>query len=366
MLLPVWRRYRISGGDPVSISLPPGGLSPLGLSAEGDRVLLSDYDPGNLWSLHLINGAIQRLRQAVGPEAAWSADGKRLAFAKDDSLWVATSDGTEPRRVIDHPQPANLCHPVVARCNEAALHHVADASGTAEPLGSFSGRHQSARTSARVAPAIGRRERPLDGGRPVLRFPVSRPDLGAQGGTSVPPNREPAPAIDEQSAQAFVAAARTGTANRSSPLDGHNAGSWSGTMPLVGSPFPTCLESRLSLPIFPETASGSPTSRTREACLWRSRRDGSARLQLTYPPLYPSMPRWSPDGKRIVFSAENQSATYSVPFNGGESSECIKMVQSAWAMQAGLPTAPEWHFRATRVIGIWRPGSRTPVPNVVP
>jgi Tol biopolymer transport system component len=37
--------------------------------------------------------------------------------------------------------------------------------------------------------------------------------------------------------------------------------------------------------------------------LWRSNVDGSERLQLTYPPspLYPLLPRWSPDGKMIVF-----------------------------------------------------------------
>jgi Tol biopolymer transport system component len=36
--------------------------------------------------------------------------------------------------------------------------------------------------------------------------------------------------------------------------------------------------------------------------LWRSRRNGSERLQFTYPPLIASMPRWSPDGKQIAFT----------------------------------------------------------------
>jgi len=38
-----------------------------------------------------------------------------------------------------------------------------------------------------------------------------------------------------------------------------------------------------------------------EDTLWRSRIDGSEKLQLTYPPLVPSMPRWSADGKQIAF-----------------------------------------------------------------
>jgi Tol biopolymer transport system component len=37
--------------------------------------------------------------------------------------------------------------------------------------------------------------------------------------------------------------------------------------------------------------------------LWRSRVDGSEKLRLTFPPLRADLPRWSPDGKQIVFVA---------------------------------------------------------------
>jgi len=40
-----------------------------------------------------------------------------------------------------------------------------------------------------------------------------------------------------------------------------------------------------------------------EGVLWRSKVNGSQRLQLTSLPMQASLPRWSPDGKRIVFSA---------------------------------------------------------------
>lgn len=39
-----------------------------------------------------------------------------------------------------------------------------------------------------------------------------------------------------------------------------------------------------------------------EAVLWRSRIDGSERMQLTTSPLIAAVPRWSPDGKGIAFS----------------------------------------------------------------
>ena len=38
-----------------------------------------------------------------------------------------------------------------------------------------------------------------------------------------------------------------------------------------------------------------------EHTLWRSKIDGSERLQLTLPPVQATMPRWSPDGKRIAY-----------------------------------------------------------------
>ena len=38
-----------------------------------------------------------------------------------------------------------------------------------------------------------------------------------------------------------------------------------------------------------------------EGTLWRSRVDGSERLQLTFPPMQAGLPRWSPDAARIAF-----------------------------------------------------------------
>ena len=38
-----------------------------------------------------------------------------------------------------------------------------------------------------------------------------------------------------------------------------------------------------------------------EGILWRSKLDGSEKVQLSSPPLFAALPRWSPDGKQIVF-----------------------------------------------------------------
>jgi eukaryotic-like serine/threonine-protein kinase len=57
-----------------------------------------------------------------------------------------------------------------------------------------------------------------------------------------------------------------------------------------------------------------------EGSLWRSKLDGSERLQLTFPPAQVLAPRWSSDGRRIVFSGSipgKREKIYSILADGG-------------------------------------------------
>jgi hypothetical protein len=49
-----------------------------------------------------------------------------------------------------------------------------------------------------------------------------------------------------------------------------------------------------------------------DGMLWRSKTDGSERLQLTFPPLQVFLPRWSPDGKQIAFAAELPGGVWNI------------------------------------------------------
>jgi len=58
--------------------------------------------------------------------------------------------------------------------------------------------------------------------------------------------------------------------------------------------------------------------------LWRSKVDGTDRMHLTYPPMRVATPHWSPDGKRIIFSATIPGQAWNlfvVSFDGGESEQ---------------------------------------------
>ena len=60
--------------------------------------------------------------------------------------------------------------------------------------------------------------------------------------------------------------------------------------------------------------------------LWRSKLDGSERLQLSFPPLQVALPRWSPDGKQIAFMGRPPSQLwqiYVVPAEGGSPQQVV-------------------------------------------
>ena len=68
-----------------------------------------------------------------------------------------------------------------------------------------------------------------------------------------------------------------------------------------------------------------------EGTLWRSKVDGSERLQLTFPPMRVFLPRWSPDGKQIVFNAtfpEKISSMYLISSAGGTPQQVLPSEQS--------------------------------------
>jgi len=74
-----------------------------------------------------------------------------------------------------------------------------------------------------------------------------------------------------------------------------------------------------------------------EGTLWRSRVDGSERLQLTVPPLNAGVPKWSPDGSKILFygiSGSKPQRAYIVPANGGAAQPA--------SSGAGAEMQPNW------------------------
>ncbi len=57
-----------------------------------------------------------------------------------------------------------------------------------------------------------------------------------------------------------------------------------------------------------------------DGTMWRSKVDGTQKLQLVFPPMLAYLPRWSPDGKQIVFFGHPPGEPwqiYTIPAQGG-------------------------------------------------
>ncbi len=313
-----------SGGDPKRLPILPSTLAPLALSPDGSQLLGVDGRgipfSGPLWTVPVLGGSARMLSDIQGNDGTWSPDGKELAFVNGHSLFVAKADGGESRKVVSFK----------------------DASVLGSPVWSPDGKHLRVSMQERLdLPSFywevstdGSNLHRIDGGQPgpvyeccghwtsdgryflflggdqIWALPQKAGFFGGQPKllqlTSSPvPLANPFLSSDNK--KLFVTG-RTlrGELTRYDLKSGRlepflggmsaehvafsNDGQW---IAYVGFP---------------------------EQILWRSKVDGSERLQLTYPPALPYLPRWSPDGKSIVFyqsSGGNQSKIYIASVDGG-------------------------------------------------
>ena len=56
---------------------------------------------GPLFSMPVLSGSLRRLADIEGQSGAWSPDGKKLAYTKWNTLYVANADGTDPHKVLE-------------------------------------------------------------------------------------------------------------------------------------------------------------------------------------------------------------------------------------------------------------------------
>ena len=93
----------VMGGEVTRIAMPGSSMFPVDLSPDGSSFLVvegSGYPAtGPLWSLPVLGGSPRRLGDAAGHVGAWSADGKILVFGKGADVYLAKRDGTDVRKL---------------------------------------------------------------------------------------------------------------------------------------------------------------------------------------------------------------------------------------------------------------------------
>ncbi|HUN63431.1 MAG TPA: protein kinase [Candidatus Sulfotelmatobacter sp.] len=293
-----------TGGDVVPIAAPSISMQILSVAPDGSSLLVSD-EPGTafdgpLWALPVLGGLPRRLGDAVGHAGAWSPDGQELVFAKGNDLLVAKSDGTDAHRLVTLAGwPSS---PKWSPGGNSLRLTVRDPSTNATSLWQVS----------------------ADGQNPHPLLPGWHNQPSECCGSWIPGSRH---FIFSSQGRIWELQEHTHLFKKSTyePVE-----LTTGPLALF-SPLPSKDGKKLYvvgrtprgellrydtksgqfLP-FLSGISAEHVSFSKDGqwvayvtfpqgTLWRSKLDGSQRLQLTYPPLYVSLPRWSPDGKQIAF-----------------------------------------------------------------
>jgi serine/threonine protein kinase/Tol biopolymer transport system component len=319
-----------SGGEVALVPAPSPTMVLLAVSPDGSTLLVADEVGqtafhGPLWALPVLGGSPRRLGDTAGQAAAFSPDGQRIVYGDGRNLVLANGDGSEPHQLF------------------SAADDVLDTAWS--PDGSLirfaTGDRNSALRSIWQVSVSGKDAVPLlpgwnpppaeccgqwtsDGNYFVFQFKnniwaraekrnwFGKTDLQPFQLTSGPMNfYSPLPSKDGK--KLFV----VGTLPRGE-LTRYDARSGSFSAFLSGVSADGVSFSRdgqwVAYVSYPDST------------LWRSKADGSQRVQLSYPPLVALMPRWSPDGHQIIFfgfAPGKKTKLYMVSAEGGTPREAI-------------------------------------------
>ncbi len=321
-----------SGGEVAGVAVPAPTMRLLAVSPDGADLLVADEVgqtefKGPLWAVPMLGGSPRRLGEASGGGAAWSPDGQMIAYTDGPDVYVANSNGSEPHKLFTAPNqgaysPAWSPDGRVIRFTNGTstgsggeLWQV-NADGK-DPRPLLPGWHTPPQECCGRWTADGKYFLFQSRGNIWVRQEIGRwfgkADTEPFQLTSGPMYFFSAlPSKDGKKLFVVGALARgeltrydTKSATFAPFLSGISAdgvsfsrdGQW------------------VTYVSFPDTT------------LWKSKADGSQRVQLTYPPLTPELPTWSPDGRQIAFygslPGQKLSKLYTVAADGGTPRELI-------------------------------------------
>jgi eukaryotic-like serine/threonine-protein kinase len=321
------------GGEVAAVSTPLLNANAIDISPDHSQLLVIAFvgteSDAPLWVVPLPAGSPRRLGDITGHDGAFSPDGQQLLFANGRSLFLAKSDGSGPRKLLD---AAGV--PSFPRFSP-------DGSRIRFSLGDP---QRNSSTLWEVKP---------DGTGLHAVLP-DWPDQGAESNGQWTPDGAYylfTHAVGTAT-NIWALPERRGFFHKSSPAPVQlTTGPLAFDHPVPSQDgrkiFVTGLQSRGELVrydprlqqflpflsgISADQVDFSPDGKwvvyvaVPEGTLWRSRIDGSERLQLTNPPLFAILPRWSPDGKQIVFSAGQIGKPWKIfllPAQGGAAQELL-------------------------------------------
>jgi len=326
----VFGQVSVNGGEVARVPLPTPTMAQLAVSPDGSTLLAADEVGqtafhGPLWAVPVLGGSPRKLGNAAAQVGDFSPDGQTIVYGDGNDLDLINSDGTGQHKLVSLPDvvfdPSFSPDGSVVRFRlsggiygEGSLWEVSINGKNLHPLlpewrnppreccGKWTADGQYF-VFASQGNIWARSEK-----RGLLRTSVSQPVQLTSGPMAF---FSPLPSKDGK--KLFVVGSLS-----------HGELSRYGVKSQQFFPF----LGGISADSVSFSKDGQWVAYTAypEATLWRSKADGSQRLQLTYPPMIAVLPSWSPDGKQLAFyepAAGHAVKLRTISVDGGTPNEQI-------------------------------------------
>ena len=318
----------VNGGEVARVPLPSATMAQLAVSPDGSTLLAGDWVGqtafhGPLWAVPVLGGSPRRLGNAAAQVADFSPDGQTIAYGDFNDLDLINSDGTGQRKLVSLPSlvfdPAFSPDGSMIRFRvagtlfgEGALWEVSIDGKNLHPL--LPNWRNPPRACCGRWTADGQyfvfgsqgNIWALSEKRSLFGKSVSEPVQLTSGPMAF---GNPMPSRDGK--KLFVVGVLL-----------HGELSRYDVKSQQFSPFLRGISA--DSVSFSKDGQWVAYTAYPESTLWRSKADGTERLQLTYPPMIALLPRWSPDGKQLAFYelVQGQNARLrTISVDGGTSTE---------------------------------------------